>query len=313
MLIHRPRQFLANWRLKHRIKRTLVRHPDIVDFNFSHVIKNVKTRQVVACRANGENVAVKRFTDGSPDKTVESLVAELDMVAPRMSSGKNRVNLCRLALPEEGLVVLSFAQGKRFDDIVSKAPSDLRQHLMRRAGEWLAHYAEERREIFRWRPQRYIDGCAKSVSTNLSDEDIKLLAKLRAEMARYSLEAAGMQVTRAACHGDFTGLNLHVAGNILTGVDIQKKTRTVLARDIARFLVWAHLNYPEDTDWYGISNSDRLAFLSNGIISETEAKIVLPFFVADQLHRRLQGMHGDPIIAPRARQACRIWIQSAHS
>jgi len=182
---------------------------------------------------------------------------------------------------------------------------------MLRAGEWLAAYVNLRRKSVSFRPQKWIDGCAKSVSPSLPAEDADLLAQLRSAMAKHSAAAHGIPVTKAATHGDYTGLNLHVCGEVFTGVDIQKTTHTLLTRDIARFLVWAQLNFPQEDVWYGISSSDRRAFLSSGIISGAESDVVLSFFVADQFHRRIQRMHSNPVLGPRVRQSCKQWLESA--
>ena len=313
MVIRKAKQSFSDIWLHWRISRAVLRHPDIARLDLGPVIKNVKTRQVVACRINGERMIVKRFSSGNPRGTVHSLATELNQVSGHMSTGRNQVNICRFAFPEEGLVVLSLAEGQRFDDCVSQASPKIRQDQMRRAGEWLAVYATGRRKPVSWHPQKLIDVCSRSVSPSLSLEDTELLANLRRAMAKHSAETKGLFVTKAASHGDYTGLNLHVSGDLLTGVDIQKTTRTMLARDIARFLVWSHLNYPEASDWYGLSKSDKQAFLSSGIIPDVEAKHVLPFFVADQFHRRFQRMHTDKTLGPRVRRACKSWIAFASS
>jgi len=140
-------RILSNNLVRKSIAKAVSDHPDIHEVEIGAVIKRVKSRQVVECYINGERMVAKRFSTGDPAGIVNSLVAELAKVSRNMSSGLNKVNICRFAIPEKGLVVLNFAEGSRFDDHIARALPASRQQLMLRAGEWLAAYVNFRQQL----------------------------------------------------------------------------------------------------------------------------------------------------------------------
>lgn len=270
------------------------------------LLKRAAHGAVFRARIGAVPVIVKQFRGDDPAQTVTRLKAELDHLAEVFGDGPFRANRCLHAWPEIGIAVLSIAPGTRLDLAIARASGDARAELLRQSGAWLAAYASGRRRAAAFGPRhwlRKLDGQAlEHVHT---PADRAHLAALRAALNARLPTLRGIPVTRAAVHGDFAGINLHVYDGVIHGFDIQGEIRMPLARAAARFLVWLQI-HDDAGDFprrFGIRAEDWEAFLSSGVLSPREAESTLPFFTGVELHTRFVESYRRRRLRGNARRA----------
>ncbi len=290
--------------------------PELAGIKVKEVLKLAPGRQVFLVRINGEKAVLKRFLGGkgpAPEAIVENLARELGTLAPTMSDGPYQINRCILARPDFGFVVLSFAKGKRITDVLSLSGHQKRARLMRESGNWLATYTKDRQKLGHFGPRYWLQRRLSADTARMSSTDQTLLAALGSALDRWSDKLKGCSVTQASIHGDFSGLNLHIQGGTLTGIDVQGECRQPIARDAARFLVWQQIHdqtaLPAQN--FGVNAADWQAFLSSGVLPKNEWDTTLPFFVGDRLYDYLVLDHAKDPAADRIRTAIRCFLSQS--
>ncbi|NCU19275.1 hypothetical protein EOM89_00725 [Candidatus Falkowbacteria bacterium] len=263
--------------------------PELAGLRRPAVRKLAPDREVYLARLDRRRVVLKRFIGPQASQTVTETARELAFLARTMASGPYQVNLCLLALPEAGLVVLSEAPGLRLEAAISAASPALRARLMRQAGDWLGQYTNGRLRTAEFAPRFWMQRLNGHHAEGLPPARLQVMAPLKAHLDAQVPALLRHRVLQGATHGDFTGGNLHYHKGTIYGVDIQGETWMALANDVSRFLVGQALRNsdPAVPRHHGIAAPDWQAFLSSGLIPEAEQDTVLRFFIGHQIWWRL--------------------------
>lgn len=280
-------------------------HPEFASLKITQVLKLDETRQVFQARLNGEKVAIKRFLGSTATEMARGAQTELDYMAPRMGQGSLRLNRCLHALPDLGVVVLSFVPGRRLNDILTTANRGKRRRLLRQSGQWLAAYTQPRQRLAKFGPGHWIQRRMELDTTVLYPKDKALLKELLSALRGQAQATAGHPVKQAATHADFVPLNLHFHRGTLYGVDVQGERWMAIARDVARFLAWLPVYLPTEGEatLHGIAQVDRDALLACGILDADQQATTLPFFIGEQLYFRFVTAYGNLTHRQHARRA----------
>ncbi len=276
-----------NIKIARDLEELLNSRSEITNAQVVEVLKGGNQNHVCIVEIDGTQVVVKRFLGDGAAETVSSLQAELRFVAGIMKTGRNRINECVFAFPEQGLVGLSFVPGRRLGAVLSETRGEERGALMEHAGEWLGQYTASRRRVGSFAPIHWLGRLSKLGECR--PEDGALLAGLRKSLESQAPRIQGCQVTHAATHGDYVGLNAHYHEGVIYGVDVQGESWLPLARDITGFLVWEGLRSrpaPEDM-WLGLRRQDSERFLVGVDLPSVEHNSVLPFMIGVQLYKRI--------------------------
>ncbi len=259
--------------------------PGYGDVVIERVLRVMDDRAVFLVRRGRESLVMKRFLGPEAPRVVHSLAAELDRMAEAMGKDPFRLVACRAAEPEAGFVLMSRAPGKRLSEAIARADGARRHRLIGLAGQWLAAYAEPRRLQGTFGPAHWIRRASTRTKDHLPAEEAAAVRAGLEALGRRANAHAGRPVTRAATHGDFVPVNLHLDRGALWGLDIQGECWFPLARDAARFLIWVHCFAPDGapTGPLGLSGADVDAMLASGLLPEAEASTILPFFVGEQI------------------------------
>ncbi|MEM9432431.1 MAG: phosphotransferase [Pseudomonadota bacterium] len=297
------------------VQSLVAQDPEFQSFALKDVLKLAKGRQVFLVRFRGEKAVLKRFLpDGEhpPAQIVAALCAELQLQGPRMKEGPFQLNQCLLARPDLGLVVLSHARGRRMTDVLSEAHETKRRRLFMRSGQWLSHYVGQRRRASVFGPRYWLKKRQSTDISMLQLDDRQLLRDLLKALGRWAENIQGCPVEQGAIHGDFAGLNLHVQGGVLTGIDVQGECWQAIARDAARFLVWQQTRDTQirGTQNYGIDQRDWQAFFSSGVLGAGEQETTVPFFIGDRLFGSLVLSHASPERSERIRHVIQEFLRA---
>lgn len=258
----------------------------------------------------GAPVILKRVLgDGAAD-TVHGMQAELDRVSEIFGDGDCRANRCLQAWPEEGLILLSHAPGVRLSDAIAAAAPENRARLLQHAGRWLHRLTDARVREIGFGPRKWLQKLADPQALPLRPVDRGRLARLRASLTAQAPRLRGLPVRQAATHGDYVGINCHYHDGAIYGLDMQGEVWLAVARDVARFLVWQtlHDHAPAGPTRAGLRGEDVGAFLSSGVLPDTEQSTVLPFFIGVDLHRRFTEAPADAAHLVRARAAIDAYL-----
>ena len=279
--------------------------PGFASLKITQVLKLDDTRQVFQARLNGEKVAIKRFLGPKATEMARGAQTELDYMAPRMSQGPLRLNRCLHALPDLGVVVLSFVPGRRLNDILTTANRGKRRRLLRQSGQWLAAYTEPRQRVAEFGPGHWIERRLALDTAAIYPKDKALLKDLLMALRKQAQATAGLPVKQAATHADFVPLNLHFHRGTLYGVDVQGERWMAIARDMARFMAWLPVYLPTEGEptVLGVAKVDYEALLACGILDAEEQTTTLPFFIGEQLYFRFATAYGNRTHRQQARRA----------
>lgn len=274
---------------KQTLARLLRAKPDVAHFELLDGLKVTERSWVFSAQVNDEKVVVKRILGKDAPHTVQRLKDELDYLETVFPAGKLQANRCRHAWPDEGLVILSFAPGRRLGDAIAMASGQARHDLLKQSGEWLKQYCAARslNRTF-WPGSSIRKLAAKPLEPIALDDDKRVLQRLFADLRRQAKDVKGVPFVQAATHGDFVGINAHYHEGTIYGVDIQGQCWLAVARDIARFLVWQQIHDSSRplVRQYGICADDLQSFLSSNILGLEEQQTTLPFFIGTQLYSR---------------------------
>ncbi|MFD2738030.1 phosphotransferase [Sulfitobacter aestuarii] len=287
----------------------LTRHPEVQTFALDQEIKASDEARVYRATLNGAPVIIKRFHSSNKAEIVLRAKTELDHLERVFKDGDCQANRCVLAAPEEGILVLSYAPGRRLDEVLDNLSGEAREKVLAHCGRWIVQYAEGRSEKSRFWPRRWIGLLeGRSLDHISNPDDLALLDRLFKALRRRVPIVREVTALRAAVHGDFVGMNAHYCEGVLYGFDTQGECWMFVAREVARFLVWQqiHDNTIGAARKFGIYQADWKAMLSSGVLSEEEQSTTLPFFVGEQLYVRfVNDYHRE-----RIRANCQSGIKS---
>ncbi len=252
-------------------------------------LKAASNRAVFRAELGGEQVIVKLSHGAQAQEEVAAQAEELRFHRPRMTDGPYRVPGLIAAMPERGILLMTFAPGLRLIDAMKERNGGDRLDLAARAGCWLAHLTAERRRKAPLAAGYWHSRIEKLHARTDSAEDRKLLSELAKWAAAQLSGLGGLAITQVRGHGDFCPLNLIVDGDVLYGVDLQSNRWFALERDLARYLVVSAIGHGLiDGTCYGVDVAEMQALISApGLIAADEADQVLPFFIACELASRL--------------------------
>lgn len=263
--------------------------PALAALRIDDCLKAAIDRAVFQAELGGDAVIVKLSHGEGAAQDVAAQAEELRFHRKRMADGPYRVPGLIAAMPDRGLLVMTFAPGLRLIDAMKERNGGDRYVLAAKAGRWLAYLTAERRRqaplaAGYWRKRiGKLQGDAKSI------EDRRLLGALGHWMETRMPDLGGVATTQVRGHGDFCPLNLIVDGDVLYGVDLQSSRWFALERDLARYLVVSAIGHgPAAASRLGIDGDEMQALVSApGLIAAAEAERVLPFFLACELGGRL--------------------------
>lgn len=270
----------------------------LTDLKIKRCLSAKAERSVWLCRYEGQKAVAKLGADAALQ------IAELSAQS-HMTTGAHQVPALLAADAEAGLVVMSFAPGKRLDHALRAHPGRRGQYLSI-SGAWLATYTQNRRDVSRFGGGFWIkERRAQSARTPLPQTPLieALIDRMEAIRARHE----NSPITRARSHGDFCALNLIVKRDVMTGVDIQNAQMLAIAKDVARHLVWLAITQPGDGPLrWGIPAADITSVLEgNSLITEEETAFTLPYFIASELAGRLMSEAAYPEVIAQAQRVAR--------
>ena len=263
--------------------------PALAALRIEDCLKAASDRAVFRAKLGGEAVIVKLSHGETSAEDVAAQAEELRFHWPRMAEGPYRVPGLIAAMPDRGLLVMTFVPGFRLIDAMKERNGGDRQELAAQAGRWLAHLTAERRREAPLAAGYWRSRIEKLELTAGNAEDRHLLGALGQWMATQLPGLSGLATTQVRGHGDFCPLNLIVDGGVIYGVDLQSSRWFALERDLARYLVVSAIGHgPTATSRLGIDGDEMQALISApGLIAAKEAERVLPFFLACEMGGRL--------------------------
>lgn len=258
----------------------------------------------------GETVVIKQFLEADAARIVSRMAEELDTGAAHLTDPRFSINRCLLALPQEGLILLSDVPGRRLRDCLAEAAAPERARLLRLAADWLAAYTAPRRESAGFGARHWARKTRATDVTHLSSADQMLASALIETIVKHALAARGCRLVRSVGHGDFVDINLIFDGQTLYGVDIQGARLLPVARMTARFLTWLQLQNsgPENTRECGLDKTDIDAFLGGELLTDDERANLLPVFIGDELLSRFCSEYHGHKHRARATAAIKAFI-----
>lgn len=259
------------------------------------VLKLHRNRVVFRVMTDDGPAVVKRLLGPNAGTEIAAMQAELAYIAPRMN-GEFRVARCIGALPKAGVIVLEQAPGKPLTEALS---GPHRAMLMQQARLWLAAYTRPRREIASFAPALWVTlAASRTVKTGENAQISAALAKLR-DLARHR----GAPMAKAYTHGDFVAANLLADRDVLWGVDIAGGRPLPLAKEAARFLVWARMG-----ERLPPSAQDHRSFGPEALLEPGEGESTLPFFTGFEIIMRMIDVADRPQHLPPLRTLLAEWL-----
>ncbi|KAB7613935.1 hypothetical protein F9L33_11305 [Amylibacter sp. SFDW26] len=292
---------------------TLEKQSEIKSCEIIEALKVTESTNVFVARINNEKAIIKQFLHDNAHRTVENLKKELDYIGEKMGHGNLQVNKCLYAFPDEGIAVLSYAEGRRLGDVIEKSPPSKRMQLVKKSGNWLKKYTRPRSRSAKFGPMYWYHLLQDISTDHVKDKTDKALCLRMLENLRQRADTIkGCKVIQAASHGDFVGINAHFSKGVICGVDIQGEHWLPIAKDVAKFLVWLQIYSPIDTDHltYGIASNDWSAMLASEIISNDEYDTTLAFFVGRELYWRFLEGYNTPKIQKNARFSIENYLEN---
>lgn len=275
------------------------------------LIELISTRPHAAVfkgRLGTQCVAVKVNLE-APRAAAMAQAAELRIVRGWMNDGPFRVPVLRAAWPEDGVTVADWIEGTRFDHVLGAASSADRRQRMAEAAGFLWTYSAPRREVSEF-GGRYWLKRARRFSEEVAGGSAGLAAQALEELEHRHGDLIGSPVLKARSHGDFSAINLIAGDDALWGVDIQNAHALPLAKDAARFLVFAETNVPRRFGgrWLGMASEDARPFRTE--LKRLGQAEFLEFFLGVELLDKLSRNHGTDPKSNRVRAALEMWCAS---
>lgn len=294
---------LARAQAKRALRRALRDVPEAEGLQIAECLKLGPRGVVFAGSIDDTDCVLKQARGSGARDLARAQVEELRAQGPAMSEGPFRIPELLVARPDLGLVVMTRAPGQRLDHAIRAEPGR-RAEYVGRAGQWLAAYVRDRTQADVFGGGYWIKRRREAIETLPHGEDRERLGALVSRMQAERADIAGRIVTRARSHGDFCAINLLVTDDETWGVDINNANWLALAKDLARFLVYLEIALPSGRSDgpFGLSDGDYTAMISQpGLLSQREAEMAMPYFLASELAGRLVSERRDPAMLAAAR------------
>ena len=306
----KPNMMQDAFQISQELTRKLETQDDIKICEITEVLKIAENTNVFFGRINNEKVVAKQFLHNNAQQTVKNLKQELDFISEKMGNGNLRVNKCLYAFPDEGIAVLSYAEGRRLGDVIETSSPSERKQLIKKSGNWLKKYTRSRRREANFGSMYWYQLLEDMSPDHVSESDKKLCELFLKNLQQRASAIRGHSVIQAATHGDFVGINAHFSDGVICGVDIQGEVWLPIAKDVARFLVW--LRIKNTTSFgrvhYGISYNDWAAMLSSQVLDENEYDTILAFFIGRELYCRFLDDYKFSDVQKNARSAMKNYL-----
>ncbi|MFV0411076.1 MAG: hypothetical protein ACK5LJ_15670 [Paracoccus sp. (in: a-proteobacteria)] len=280
-----------------------------LDFELQEVLRETGQARVYRASLDGAPIIIKRFTTKDAAQIVVRAKTELDHLEQVFGDSEYQANRCILALPDKGIIVLSFAPGQRLDDEIGRLSGQARADVLAQSGRWIMKYAEGRTRTSTFAPGYWIRKLESLPKGHIdAPEDLDLPDRLLQALRLAAKPLGGTSALKAAVHSDFVGMNALYHEGVLYGVDIQGECWMAMSRAVGRFLVWQQVH--DDTDGmsrrFGLDREDWRAFMSGDVLSELEQSTTLPFFIGVELYARFISEYR----RKRIRSNCRLAIEA---
>lgn len=246
-------------------------------------------RAVFAGRWQGRD-AVFRLAEAATADTQAREWEEARRIWPYMQGTRFRVAEPLAFLPEARLVVMERVAGTPLlSSLKTIAPAE-RSAALAPAADWLRHYTEVSEGWQKAAPEGWRARAARSAEAQVFADLREIEAGILAALDAILPALAGTEWRVAICHGDFHPNNLLRAGARLTGIDTGGSARMPVCKDIARFLM--HLArrgmIPSGQIWCGVDATLAARFSEVFALTETERRVVLPFFLGIEALLRVE-------------------------
>ncbi len=171
----KPHILQDSFQISQELTRMIEDQKDIQTCQILEVLKVTENTNVFVAHINNEKAVIKQFKHDNASNTVKNLKQELDYISERMGSGNLQVNKCLHAFPEEGIAVLSFAEGRRLGDVIEESSPSKRMQLVKKSGKWLKKYTRTRRRAARFGPLHWYNLLQDLGTDCVKDEADKVL------------------------------------------------------------------------------------------------------------------------------------------
>lgn len=238
------------------------------------LMRDAQRRKKILRREKGADAA----------RVVANAEAEYKFVYRAMTGDSDKVAKCHFALPEHGLLCVSYIRGQLLFDFLLRAEEDKRIRLLKRSGGWLKLYIGDRKFIGDFSPGFWIKGIEKN-QFPVEGDAAKYRDALKTRMLQMQDELTHYPLIKAAVHPRFTSNNLVFKNSIMTGFDITGKSWQPLARACAVFLahhaLFAHYDEKVRLNC-GVGVEDFQAFFRNKLLPTDEQASLVRFFMYEQ-------------------------------
>ncbi len=265
------------------LQSVLAQIPALSGLSEADCLKAAPGRAAFKARIGGQDLVLKLLTGPENAALTRTHARVLADSARRMGAGLNRVPGLIDAFPEHGLLLMDWVPGQNMSKGIFRADPGARAALLRRAAGWLDWFVADTRSEGRiatgfWQRELLKYRTELSDTYQFSGISVVLVEFALAQIATL----ADQPVTRAFTHGDFKPDNLMVDGDVLWGIDLEQAGERALGVEIA-YVQFELGHRPPDLQVdpaYGAALVDVAPFIERGLISDTEARAVLPFFMA---------------------------------
>ena len=237
-------------------------------------------RTILAGRWQGRAAIIRLATPGTAEAQAREW-REACRIWPYMQGARFRVAEPLAFLPERHLMVMERVTGTPLLDHIAGLRAARRGAALAPAAAWLRRYTDVSES---WREARCAGWLARAERAaqaqpfdRLRESEEGILVALQRIAGR--IEGAEWRV--AICHGDFHPNNLLSDGTRFTGIDTGASGRMPVLKDIARFLMHMARRgvVPSGQTWCGVDKGACDAFVEAFALTETERRLVLPFFL----------------------------------
>ncbi len=275
----------------------------------ARVLKFHPARAVFLARLGPDQLILKRITTADARAQITAMQDEMALMAPRMAQGALRVPRCLGAWPELGLIGIERAPGKVLTDALATAGPGRRRKLIAQAANWLDAYTDTRRAPEAFRPEWWLRQIETAPLAGIGAADAALLRQIGDRLAQTGDALRDRPAMQGAAHGDFVPANLHHHQGTIWGIDITGARALPLAKELARFLVWARLYGPTPpATRLGLDAAEIDAMLRPGLLAAGETETTLPFFIGYELFMRFLNVAARARHLPPMREALAGWL-----
>ncbi len=273
------------------------------------VLKFHPARAVFLARLGPERLILKRIMTADAHAQIVAMRDEMALMAPRMAQGTLRLPRCLGAWPDLGLIAIERAPGKVLSGVLADAGPGRRRKLIAQAAAWLDAYTHGRRAPETFRPDWWLRQIDSAPPTGIRAEDTGLLRQIAERLTQTGNSLRDRHAMQGAAHGDFVPANLLHHQGTIWGIDITGARPLPLAKELARFLVWARLYGPApQSARLGLEATEIDAILRPGLLAPGEAATTLPFFFGYELYMRFLNVAARPQHLPPMREALAGWL-----